>query len=149
MAIFDSAVELANYLNARAIECRVEDDFVVLPDPDSGLTATIVLRGGWLVFKAFIADWEPKLESVALANLLLIQDRLIGFRFSVTEDGLSALQDFPIDMLTDDFHNYIDHAFYVIGAIMPTLHSHLAGGIAMSNDDIDAMFDQMDPSQVH
>jgi hypothetical protein len=144
MAIFDSAIELASHLDAKGVDCRIEQDFVILPDSQSGLTATIRFYGGWLVFKAFISDWQPKEPSVASANLLLVQDRLIGFRFSVTDDGLCALQDLPIEVLNEEFHHYIAHIFHVLVAILPTLQSHFDSGHSMSDDDIDAMFELMD-----
>jgi hypothetical protein len=80
----------------------------------------------------------------ALRSLLLLQDRLIGFRFSVERGDLWVLQEFPIEALNDSFRVYLDHAFVVLGTILPTLMQHLSDNRQMSDEDIDAMFGRLD-----
>ncbi len=150
MTIFTSPDELAGYLNANGVECSVLDDgFLALPDPETELTATIELISGWLIFKVFIADWNPRSETAAFASLLRIHHRLIGFRFCVSDGELWAMQDFPLEVLDDSFHSYFGHAFHTLGSILPALHTHLADDHSMSEDEVGAMFEKMDGSRVN
>jgi hypothetical protein len=150
MSIFASPNELAAHLSSQGVQCEILDDgFVALPDPDSELTATLELTGGWLVFKAFIADWQPANELAACLTLLRLHDRLSGFRFSVTEGEMWVLQDFPVEVLSEHIRGYFEHAFFVLGTILPTLLEHLRDDRAMSEDEIDAMFQRLDAHRIH
>lgn len=141
MATFDSPQALADYLIAGGIDCSVSDDgFVELPVPDADAIATLRPEAGWVVFKLFVGDWSPGPQEAACRTLLLFQDRLIGFRFSVTAGEVWAVQDFLIEALGDNFHAYVHHALEMIETIIPALLPHLDSDRVISEDEIDAIF---------
>ena len=147
MATFDSPEELARYLEGAGFECSVEGAVVELPCNEAELTATLQLVGGWIVFKAYLGEWRP--GGAAPSTLLLLQDRLIGLRFSACNNELWALQDFPVEALGDGFHVFIDHAQWVLGTMLPALMRHIASNQPMSEDDIDAMFERLDAEHLN
>lgn len=138
---FDSPQTLANYLTAAGIDCSVSDDgFVELPVPNTDAIASLRTGGGWIVFKVFVGDWSPGPEEAACRTLLRFQDRLIGFRFSVIDGEIWALQDFPVDAIGDGFEVYVHHALEMIETVLPALLPHLDGERLISEDEIDAIF---------
>jgi hypothetical protein len=140
MSPFDGPQTLANYLSAAGVDCSVGDNgFVELPVRETD-AATLKPEGGWLVFKYFVGDWPPSPSEAACRTLLLLQDRLIGFRFSVTAGEVWAMQDFPIEALGDGFHAYVHHALEMVETILPALLPHLDSNRVISEDEIDALF---------
>ena len=123
MAMFDSHEELTVALSAQGVECRVADDFVELPIPETNLTGTLQIVEGWLVFKVYLGDWD--LGEAALRTRLRLQDRLIGFRFSWVSHELWALQDFPVVTLSDDLAAYLRSAFWVLEAVTGSVIHYL------------------------
>lgn len=149
MGIFDSLDDLAAALAVADIECFVRDGFVEVPIDEAELTATLQLTGGWLVFKAYLGEWNPQFEDSGYLTLLRLHDRLIGFRFSLADNDLWVLQDFPVEALSDRFDVYLRNAFWVLGSIRVTLMSHLSSDRPMSEDEIDAMFERLEAGRIN
>ncbi|MEO1967728.1 MAG: hypothetical protein ABGW87_03305 [Sphingomonadaceae bacterium] len=147
MANLHSLDELAAYLETSGIECSVAGEFVEMPCNEAQLTATLHLTGGWLVFKAYLGEWQFK--EAAFCTILRLQDRLIGLRFSVVDRELWALQDFPLEVLGDGLHVFIKQAKWVLGIMLPALKLHLVSEQPMSEDDIDAMFDGLEAKKLN
>ena len=136
-----SAEALAEYLSDRAIEASVIDDgFVALPLPGSDDVATLRTEGGWIVFKMLVAEIRGGPSLQALRNLNRIHDRLIGLRFSVVDEEVWVIQDFPLEILNDDFYLYIDHVFAVLENILQPLRASVDGSTELSEEEIDALF---------
>ena len=72
--------------------------------------------------------------------MLLFQDRLIGFRFSVTEGAIWVVQDFPIAVIGSRFEVYVHHALEMVGSVVPALLPYLTSDRVISEDEIDAIF---------
>jgi len=149
MATFDSLEELAAALSAADIECFVRGDFIEVPSDEAELTATLQLTGGWLVFKAYLGEWRPHFKDAGYCTLLRLHDRLIGFRFSLADNDLWAIQDFPTEALGDRFAVYLRSAFWVLASIRETLMAHLSSDQPMSEDDIDAMFERLEAARIN
>jgi hypothetical protein len=149
MAMFDSPEELAACLMAADIDCSVSDGFVELPSDEAELTATLQLTGGWLVFKAYLGEWHPRFNDSGHLTLLRLHDRLIGLRFSLVENDLWAIQDFPVEALSDRLDIYIRNAFWLLGIVRHSLLHHLSSDRPMSEDDIDAMFERLEASHLN
>lgn len=149
MATFDSLDELAASLAAADIDCSVRGGFIEVPSDEAELTATLQLTGGWLIFKAYLGEWHPHFTDAGYCTLLRLHDRLIGFRFSLANNDLWVVQDFPVDALSDRFDVYLRNAFWVLGTVQETLTAHLSSDRPMSDDDIDAMFERLEAARLN
>ena len=145
MSPFENAQTLAKYLTRAGIDCAIsEDGFVELPVVEADAVATLRPEGGWVVFKLFVGDWSPAPKEAACRTLLLFQDRLIGFRFSVTEGEIWIVQDFPIEAISSGFDVFVRHALELVGSVVPALLPHLSSDRVISEDEIDAIFGLLD-----
>ena len=147
--MFDSLEDLADWLAADGIDCSLQADFLEMPIDEAELTATLQITGEWLVFKAYLGEWSPRFNDAGYSTLLLLQDRLIGLRFSIADNDLWVIQDFPTDALSEDFSVYLRSAFWVLGVILKPLTAALSRDTPMSGDEIDAMFEPVGAARLN
>ena len=150
MSIYDNPDALAVSLQRAGLECEViEDGFIKLPIDDHNYIATIRVEYGWGVFKMFVGEWGNELPPSTLRSLLLINRRLLAFRFTAERGEIWVQEDFPLSILNDDFHIFVFHVIDVLNTVLPSLLSFFEKGIVMSDDDIDAVFDLIEATAAH
>jgi len=150
MSTYDSSNELAAALQRAGVDCEViEDGFIKLPIGDHDYIASVRVEAGWIVFKMFVGEWGDKLPPPTLRSLLMMNQRLLGFRFSAGGGEVWVQEEFPVDTLNDDFHIYVFHAVDVLATIVPPLLPYLENGIEMSDDDIDAVLGLIEATAAH
>jgi hypothetical protein len=149
MGMFDSHEELATALAESDIECSVAGNFVQVPIEDLELEGTLQIVEGWLVFKVYLGERREGLKHAAYQTLLRLHDRLIGLRFSLVDRDFWIVQDFPIAALGNDFAVYLRNAFWMLGAIVPTLNDYLSRDAPMSEGEIDAMFHRLEAKRLN
>jgi hypothetical protein len=104
MSTYDSSDELAATLQRAGVDCEViEDGFIKLPIDEQDYIATIRVEAGWLVFKMFVGEWGDELRAATLRSLLLINQRLLGFRFSAERGEIWVQEEFPVETLNGQF----------------------------------------------
>lgn len=142
MSSYDSSDDLAAYLQAAGVDCTlIEDGFIKVPILEHDYVATVRVEGSWVVFKMFVGDWGDDLHQSTFRSLLLINQRLLGFRFSAERGDVWVQEEFPVGILNEQFHNYLFHAIDVLSTVIPPLVAFFESGTLMGDDDIDAVFD--------
>src|SRR5687768_3430835 len=103
MSAYETSDDLASSLQAVGVDCTViEDGFIKVPILEPDYIATVRIEGGWAVFKMFVGEWGDELHLATLRSLLLINLRLLGFRFAAERGEIWVQEEFPVELLNDD-----------------------------------------------
>lgn len=140
-APFSSTRNLEQHLRMFGIECEtLDDEHIRLPFPQSDLVAVLRLEANWLMFRLHLREDVQDFSWDAFSRLLMLNDRILGFRFCVEGDDLYAFQDFPLSILNDRLDVYILHLFEVLDTIVPKLEAFLDAP-CVGEREIDGLFD--------
>ena len=82
-------------------------------------------------------------------SLLLINQRLLGFRFAADRGEIWVQEEFPVELLNDDLHVYIHHVIEVLSTVIPSILPFFESHTRMSDDDIDAVFGRIEATAAH